>query len=500
MSRMIVSTGFTVIYSAAATAVAQLAGPSTAQTPYVIPVAPSVQTISLVSNGGGAATYNGNLVADETYPNLGGGGGYRLGGIPDGLGAFDNGDNTFTLLANHELGATQGAVRAHGAAGAYVSKWVINKSDLSVVGGQDLITSVVGAGGNAPFGRFCSADLPEQSAFFNPASGLGTQERIFMTGEEVGAEGRAYGMVVSTGEANYLPKLGKFSWENSLASPFAQNKTIVIGTDDSTPGEIYMYVGNKSATGSEIDKAGLSDGRLFGLKSPVASETTAATASGAATFVDVTNFTSGADLQAQSTTGLVTKFARPEDGVWNPERPNEFYWVNTGTAAAPTRAYRLTLNDITQPELGGQIDLLFSGSDASVPQAMDNMTLVNGRDGKTRLLIQEDGGSGTDDVWMYTVEENALLKVATHDAGYSFADGSESSGIIPAWDILGDGWFLMDTQAAYSINSNGLVAGGQLMAMYVPQSIPEPTVLSAIGAATAVLLRRRRYDMSVRYS
>jgi hypothetical protein len=38
--------------------------------------------------------------------------GYRMVGIPDGLGAFDNGDRTFTLLMNHELGSTLGAVRA----------------------------------------------------------------------------------------------------------------------------------------------------------------------------------------------------------------------------------------------------------------------------------------------------------------------------------------------------------------------------------------------------
>ncbi len=39
-------------------------------------------------------------------------GGYRMVGIPDGLGAFDNGDGTFTLLMNHELGNTLGAIRA----------------------------------------------------------------------------------------------------------------------------------------------------------------------------------------------------------------------------------------------------------------------------------------------------------------------------------------------------------------------------------------------------
>jgi hypothetical protein len=40
-----------------------------------------------------------------------------------------------------------------------------------------------------------------------------------------------------------LPSLGKFSWENSLASPFEQDKTVVIGTDDTTPGQLYVYIG-----------------------------------------------------------------------------------------------------------------------------------------------------------------------------------------------------------------------------------------------------------------
>lgn len=491
MSRLTVSAGFAICCAASA-ALAQITGPSTGQTPYVIPVAPGVQTVSIASNGDSSATYNGSPVLDETYPKVGGGT-YRLAGIPDGLGAYDNGDNTFTLLANHELGATNGVVRDHGTIGSFVSKWTINKSNLAVIGAEDLIKTVANVpGGAAPFGRFCSADLPAQSAFFNPASGLGTQEKIFMKGEEVGAEGRGYGTVVSTGTSYYLPKLGKFSWENALANPFAQDKTIVISTDDSTPGEVYMYVGTKTNAGNEVDRAGLTNGTLYGLKTPVATETTAAPGNGAATFVDVSNFTTGAELQTLSTNTQVTKFARPEDGVWNPANPREFYWVNTGTGSAPTRLYRLTLNDLAQPQLGGQVDLLFSGSGSGVPEAMDNMTLVNGRDGKTRLLIQEDGGSGTDDVWMYTVEENALLKVATHDAGYSFANGSESSGIIPAWDLLGDGWYLLDTQAAYSISANGLVAGGQLMAMYVPQSVPEPTVLGVLALAAVAGLRRRR--------
>ena len=47
--------------------------------------------------------------------------GYRMAGIPDGLGAFDNADGRFTVLMNHELGASSGVARAHGGKGAFVS-------------------------------------------------------------------------------------------------------------------------------------------------------------------------------------------------------------------------------------------------------------------------------------------------------------------------------------------------------------------------------------------
>src|SRR6185295_15962688 len=99
-----------------------------------------------------------------------------MSGIPDGLGAFDNGDGTFTLLVNHELGNTLGAVRAHGAVGAYVSKFIINKTNLAVLSGEDLIKQVFGwnsttqqsntTPGTFAFNRFCSADLPAPTAFF----------------------------------------------------------------------------------------------------------------------------------------------------------------------------------------------------------------------------------------------------------------------------------------------------------------------------------------------
>src|SRR3954471_20886503 len=98
----------------------QSTGPSTASTPYVLPTQPGYETISLLTVDNTGAN------ADDVVPKVGGGS-YGLDGIPDGLGAFDNGDGTFTLLMNHELENGVGVVRDHGAKGAYVSKFVINK-------------------------------------------------------------------------------------------------------------------------------------------------------------------------------------------------------------------------------------------------------------------------------------------------------------------------------------------------------------------------------------
>jgi hypothetical protein len=123
-------------------------------------------------------------------------------GIPDGLGAFRTGHREFTLLMNHEITAgAPGIVRAHGSNGAFVSRWAIDSETLRVYKGRDLTPSpakvflwdAVGGkyvAGTTQWQRFCSADLPDEGAFYD--SGQGTHERIYMGGEEV-TEGRALG-------------------------------------------------------------------------------------------------------------------------------------------------------------------------------------------------------------------------------------------------------------------------------------------------------------------
>lgn len=482
----------------AGTAAAQVTGPSSSQSPYVLPAtgpnaaAPGdVQTVSIFTVG-------------DTI------GGYRMVGIPDGLGAFGNGDGTMTVLMNHELGATSGIARAHGQTGAFVSRWNINTGNLLVNSGRDHNTSAADVSivnGAAQFNRFCSADLAPQSAY--QFGSLGTSSRIFMNGEEAGNEGRAFAHIASGAEMNrtyQLPRLGKFSWENSVASPFAQQKTIVMGTDDTTPGQVYMYVGNKTDSGNDIERAGLTNGNLYGVRvAGTLDETRAAGAVGRFDMFnkgDVSNLT-GAQIQANSEANNVTEFLRPEDGAWDTRagHENDFYFVttdrfNSATQQGNTRLYRMRFDDITNPEAGGEISLLLDGRTAG-PQMMDNICI----DSFGRILIQEDIGANDNigKIWLFDTASQNLALIAEHDTS-RFAPGAagfltrdeESSGIIDAKDMLGEGWFLLDVQAHYGI-SGELVEGGQLLAMYVdPAVIPAPATFGLVGLAGVFAGRRRR--------
>jgi hypothetical protein len=102
-------------------------GPTTSVDPYVIPVDATNTTIKSLLT-----------VDNNTSPN--GVTGYPMAGIPDGLGAYQDGANV-TVLMNHELGATVGATRGHGAKGAFVSKWTIDPATGALTAGSDLMTT-----------------------------------------------------------------------------------------------------------------------------------------------------------------------------------------------------------------------------------------------------------------------------------------------------------------------------------------------------------------------
>ncbi len=475
---------------------------STTQSPYLVSANSTVGFNSILSVGDIVGTK-----ADGTP--------WKMVGIPDGLGAYDNGDGTMTVLMNHELGSTLGVVRDHGSKGAFVSKLVIDTTTFEVKSAGDLIQKVhifnTSTGlyeeKTTAFARFCSADLPTVNAFFDPNSGLGTTERIFMNGEETGPEGRSFAHIVTGAEAGNsyeLPMFGKFSSENAVANPYSGTKTVVVGTDDATPGEVYVYIGNKQATGNTIEKAGLTNGKLFGIQANFGDDTAATPANGSFALVeqgiggDVSKMT-GAELNAAG--GILTQFGRPEDSCWDPTNPNRLYVATTGTPASatslgiPTRIFTIDFTDVEHPELGGKISVVLEGAVAQTnpalgPVMIDNITVTE----SGLLVLQEDPGNNArlSKVWMYDPKADngvdpfsGLTQLAQHDAARftnpagptatpapfgtnGFGQDEESSGVIEITKTVGGDklTFLLDTQAHYSI-SGELVEGGQLMTMTV---------------------------------
>ncbi len=466
--------------------------PSSSQSPYVLPTIPGAEFTSIL-----------------TTPDVVGG--YKMVGIPDGLGAFDNGNGTFTVLMNHELGNTVGVVRAHGSKGAFVSKWIIKKSNLAIVSGSDLIQNVKLWNGSgyttynsanpsslAAFSRFCSADLPPVSAFYNSTTGLGTQERIFMNGEESNDESRAFAHIVTgpnAGTTYELPFLGKASWENSVASPNTGNKTVVGLLNDGTDGQVYFYVGTKTNTGTEIDKAGLNNGHAFGIKvTGFAKErvntTTLNPLPAPGTHFDMVDMGSvenmtGVAFNTASNAAGVTSFSRPEDGAWDPSHSNDFYFNTTdqidqvndglGSQIGRTRVWHLRFDNITSPKLGGTIEAVLDGTEGM--NMLDNMAIDN----YGHILLLEDVGNSKHNgkVWQYTIATDAVTMVGKHDptrfgditvpATAPYNQDEETSGIIDVQNILGQGMFLLVDQAHYPISGEA-VEGGQLLAYFNPDT------------------------------
>ena len=482
-------------------------GPSTDAAPYIVPSRDDVSAVSVLTVGDSV-----NNKPDSATP-------YRMVGIPDGLGLLDNGDKTFTLFMNHELASTAGVPRQHhgtdpSGRGAFVSQWRIVGAGhptlpfLTVLEGRDLIQAVrifdvatrsyraplpnsTAGAGEDDFNRLCSADLPALSAFF--FNGLGTQDRIYMNGEESGSQnGRAFAHVVSgalTGTTFELPRLGDAAWENVVANPFPQALTIVMLNDDRSPaGQVYMYVGtkldpaaNRGANPAEL--AGLNNGELFGVVvSGFAAEPAAGIPSGTrfttASLGDVTA-TTGPELESQSNALGVTAFARPEDGQWDPDNPRHYYFTTTGRQGTgggiATRLWRLAFDDQTNPTQGGVIEMLLDGSEGI--RNLDNMTI----DRAGNVYLQEDLGNVAElsRIWRYNIATDSLIELAASSPEY-FTSGSanyqtaddETSGIIDASAVLGPGWFLATVQSHASANDPELVQRGQLVAMNVQTPVP----------------------------
>ncbi|MEV6982821.1 alkaline phosphatase PhoX [Sphaerisporangium sp. NPDC051017] len=456
-------------------------GPTTTVSPYVLPVANGVSVTSLLT------------VGDKPAGN-----GYRMVGIPDGLGAYRSGRD-LTVYMNQELGATSGIVRAHGQKGAFVSKLRIDARTGAVKSGSDLITSVkywdypgqtwgsapvapAGAAAGthvAAFNRFCSGALTDPGQLFNRRTGKGYYGRVYFANEEGGDESRAFG-VTADGQAVQLPRLGLFSWENTLAAENKTDTTLVLGNEDGGSGQIRVYAGRKQSSGSPVEKAGLTNGTLGVID--VASHAVATDAEFRAKYgknapvkvtVNQLDWTVNGKQQNIDAEKAGLSLNRIEDGAFDPNRPNDYYFVTTaGGDSTPAQAgvprnggglWRLRFADIERPEKGGTLTLLLDGSEAPYLNMPDNIAI----DHEGNLLLQEDPGNNPhiSRVLAYRIKDGALGVLAQFDpkrfapnadpASFLTTD-EESSGIIDASDLLGEGTFLLDAQVH---TAKGLAAG-----------------------------------------
>jgi Bacterial protein of unknown function (DUF839) len=479
-------------------------GPSTTTKPYVLPVADGVQINSLLTVGEGAASN-----------------GYEMVGIPDGLGLVrpqGDGGRDFTIFMNHELRNTQGIPRRHGQNGAFVSEMEIDPKTLEVQRGADLIdpgvrfwdyvTQTYGpnpsTGGPNPrdpsdtfeaqlaqFARFCSSSITEWMQLYNPSSQNGYKGQLYFANEENGDPGRLFG-VTTDGQAQQLPRLGLFSWENTVAAQNQDDTTLVMGLEDVAAGQLWIYEGEKQDGGNPFDRAGLTNGQNFVLD--LADESVSTDAGFRAKYgkgepveftlgeEEIVDWDSSAARQNAEATAKGLTLNRIEDGHFDPRHPDDFYFLTTeggGTAQVEPGVsrdggglWRIRFTDVDRPELGGTIELLLDGTEPPYLNKPDNM----GMDDKGNLLIQEDPGANPQlaRIVAYDVDSGARGIVARFDPARFLGPGAEfltqdeeSSGIIDLKKAMGPGWFAFDAQVHKAHPDPEKVEHGQLLLMHV---------------------------------
>jgi hypothetical protein len=423
---------------------------------------------------------------------------YRMVGIPDGLGAHPNGDGTSTLFMNHELGFTAQSEPVVGGPknrGAIVSQWILDHDGDPVAGKRayDWIYDENTFLGPAPeVGN--EAQMPRQLARFcsgflaGPANGF--DRPVYLTNEESTSPDTFDGkgglsVAIFNGELHTLPKLGRYSKENTVVQPTQGRRTVIFSTEDgpaTLDNQLYMYIGEKdqSADASVLARNGLDNGKLYVFRSldpERNSERTFTSGSVTGKWVQIPNAETltDAELEAASDAAGAMTFVRPEDGAFNPTNPNEFFFDTTGSSSGADdgvnelgRLYSLRLNP-SDPVKPATLSIVYNadtvvaaGGDIAI--SPDNIG-VSGR----YLMINEDGttesravmaAKGRDgSIWRFDlvrgrvgVDASTATRVAQLDPpgrdNVAVGPGVwETSGIIDASALFGADSWLSDVQA-----------------------------------------------------
>jgi len=300
-----------------------------------------------------------------------------------------------------------------------------------------------------------------------------------------------------------LPKFGRFAWENTLAQPKPGKKTVLIGMEDgpaSPDNQLYMYVGAKVSTpgASGLARNGLDNGTMFAFVSTtpgISTEPQFATGSIEGHWVEIPNAEALTDAQLEEASDALGAFGfiRTEDGAFDSENPDSYYFVTTGSGAGNElgRLYRMTL-DPEDPTGHTTIELLAdantivaSGGDTAVSPdniAVDEEYILINEDGtaQSRLVMAQKGRDGS--VWRFdkrTLEATRIAELFPpgRDGNFAISSGVwETTGVISVDGFGGEAW-LMNVQA------------------HAPTAAPAP---NTVEDGQLVLLRRTEFDTLTR--
>ena len=420
---------------------------------------------------------------------------FKMVGIPDGLGAHKSRNGTVTVYMNHEL--TSGTLSEPTVGdplnrGAFVSKLTLDRRGNVVSGeraydfvyNENAFVGPAAAADNStrPFSRFCSGSLagPEE----------GFDRYIYLTNEEEGTPANTFdtkgGLAVAIVDNNLytLPKRGRFAWENTLVQPNDGNRTVIMGMEDGPAAldqtvensQLYMYVGKKDRRegATVLRRNGLDNGDLYVLvpaDSSKASEAAFATGTIEVKWALILNAgdLDEAQLEAASDALGAFRFARPEDGAFNDSNRSEFVFVTTGGAAGANalgRLYSLRLhpgnpiNNGTLTVVYNADSVIAAGGDIAISpdniDISDEYLMIN-EDGtaESRTVMGSKGRDGS--IWRFEIDRRGVdvssaARVAELDPpgrdGVAVGPGVwETSGIIDADDLFGEGTWLFDVQA-----------------------------------------------------
>jgi len=472
-------------------------------------IATSVATLSVFATPANAAApvYMEAVASSATLTPIASAGdmigSYLVPGIPDGLGVIKNG-NTLRIITNHEWSATNavaaGRTTAGGlVSGSFLSDMTYDIATKKVTKAVDLFKDVVwydyatGKYGNTPgapagaavkdaygtlnhsylLNRFCSGSLSPAGAFYDKASGTGINDALFFAGEEGSDESRGFATNLTTGQLVQLPALGLSAWENFIPASTTTKNTVIMGNEDgdAKDSQLWMYMGSKSKTGTWFEKAGLTNGKSYVLaapaNAPVANDYEIRTKYGknkpfAVTFAQVDIKANGKAQNVEANTKGI-ELARVEDGHFDPNKPNDFYFVTTQSDSDPDKKvvvgattpnpatptvsrdggalWRLRFTDVNKPFLGSTLELLLDGSEDIYMSKPDNITV----DDLGNVLIQEDPGNNAHlaRIVSYRISDGKVGTIAKFKADYFTESGTafitrdeESSGIVEVTNEL----------------------------------------------------------------